>query len=90
MTLMCLRHHLPPKPNEMFTVGETASDTNNPLLCAARVKGQLLTMSGPDSPDIVWMSYKRTVSVCCHKSVVSVTALLTALCIWLQVMSNSQ
>lgn len=38
----------------------------------------------------VWMSYERMVSVRCHKSLVSDTVLLTALCHWLQAISNSQ
>lgn len=65
MTFPCLLHALPrrhpsPKSNRVFPVGENASDTDNLLLCATCVKGQLLTMCGPDSLDTVGSSYEKT------------------------------
>ena len=50
-----LLHTLPRhKPNRIFPASENMSETDDLLLCAVRVKGQLQTMSRPDSSDIVW------------------------------------
>lgn len=61
LIMNCLVHGLPrcypsPKSNGVFPVGQNASDLGILLLCATFVKGQVPTLSRPDSPDIVKIS----------------------------------
>lgn len=51
------RRHPSPRPNGVFPVSENASDMDRYSAC---VKGQLWTMSGPDSVDMVLSSCEET------------------------------
>lgn len=54
-----LHHSATARVNQTFPVGEDTCDTDNLLLCATCVKGQLQTVSRPDSPDVIWSSFEK-------------------------------